>query len=128
MHTHAPPIPSSAQSKALHAILDRLPVRIHLGTLAALKSRGWIQLAINSAPMGTATSYDLTELGRQALGLEPSAATSHNNARTIGLEAETCEECGGSGQLLVLDERAESDSCPWCRGTGRVTEMLEEKE
>ncbi|MBF0272337.1 MAG: hypothetical protein HQL98_09775 [Magnetococcales bacterium] len=128
MPTETQKIPTPGQLKALYAILEKLPVKIHLGTLSAIKSRGWIQLAINSVAMGLATSYDLTDLGRQALGLELPGhhPTNSSNARTIGLESETCEECGGSGQLLVLDERAESDPCPWCRGTGRVTEMLED--
>ncbi|MBF0440104.1 MAG: hypothetical protein HQL93_13430, partial [Magnetococcales bacterium] len=46
------------------------------------------------------------------------------NANTIGMEAEICEECGGNGHLFVLDERDQFDPCPWCYGTGRITEQM----
>ncbi|MBF0626745.1 MAG: hypothetical protein HQL91_00850 [Magnetococcales bacterium] len=108
-----------AHHKALQAILERRAVKIPLGVLSALKARGWIQLAPNDQPMGTATSYDLTTPGRQALGLHTPSPT-QPAANTIGMEAETCEECGGAGQLFVLDETEQSHSCPWCNGSGRI--------
>ncbi|MBF0340532.1 MAG: hypothetical protein HQL95_06145 [Magnetococcales bacterium] len=114
-----------SQKKALQAILEKRPVRIHLAILSTLKSRGWIQLAMNDASMGTATSYDLTPTGRETLGVRDPGSTVRS-ASTIGLEAEICEECGGSGQLFVLDGNEISDPCPWCQGTGRITSMLEE--
>lgn len=123
MNTVTAPQASSAQKKALQTILEKRPVRIQLGILSALKSRGWIQLAPNDQPMGTATSYDLTTLGKQALGLRASTA-SNRSTGSIGLESETCEECGGSGKLMVLDEMGEADPCPWCRGSGRIQDLI----
>lgn len=120
----AAPHPSPAQKKALQTILEKRPVRLQLGILSALKSRGWIQLAPNDQPMGTATSYDLTTLGRTALGLQGSPQSSRS-AGSIGLESETCEECGGSGQWMMLDEQGQSDACPWCHGSGRIQDQLQ---
>ncbi|MEO5344865.1 MAG: hypothetical protein H7834_00630 [Magnetococcus sp. YQC-9] len=114
-----------AQRKALLAIHERRQTKLHLGTLASLKSRGWIQLALNDAPMAFAISYDLTPLGLQAL--EPKrtpGSTSKTGSSPIGLEAETCEECGGSGRLLVLDDQGLSNPCPWCQGSGRINNIL----
>ncbi len=113
--------PTLGQKKALRSILDKSSSKIHMGVLASLKARGWIQLAHNADPMGNATSYELTRLGRNALGLHDTINTTRN---AIGLEAEICEECGGTGQLLILDERNRSTSCPWCHGEGEVTEMI----
>ncbi|MBF0165531.1 MAG: hypothetical protein HQL97_15260 [Magnetococcales bacterium] len=114
-----------AQKKALQAIGERRAVKLHLGTLASLKSRGWIQLALNDAPMAMAISYDLTQLGQQALDPHATSKAANKKATSpIGLEAETCEECGGSGRMLVLDEQELSDPCPWCQGSGRISSML----
>lgn len=114
-----------AQKKALQTIQERRAVKLHLGTLASLKSRGWIQLALNDAPMAMAISYDLTRLGQQALDPHATSKAANKKATSpIGLEAETCEECGGSGRLLVLDEQGLSDPCPWCQGSGRISSML----
>ncbi|MBF0213913.1 MAG: hypothetical protein HQM00_10190 [Magnetococcales bacterium] len=119
---HVSPI-TPGQRKSLQWILEKRPVKIHQGILSALKARGWIQRTSPDSPMEMATGYTLTPLGQQTLGLaEPSSAT--HGISPIGMEAETCEECGGSGQLLVLDERDQSDPCPWCLGSGRVADRV----
>lgn len=112
--------PTPGQKQALQSIQDGSNVKIQLGTLATLKAYGWIQLARNPDPMGNATSYRLTSLGHKALG-HPVTTKTIGYAKTIGLEAETCEECGGSGQLLILDESDQFDSCPWCHGAGQIS-------
>ncbi|MBF0182226.1 MAG: hypothetical protein HQM03_19595 [Magnetococcales bacterium] len=42
-------------------------------------------------------------------------------AKSIGMEAETCEECGGTGQQILLDESDRRAACPWCHGQGVLT-------
>ncbi|MBF0614761.1 MAG: hypothetical protein G8237_13760 [Magnetococcales bacterium] len=116
--------PSPAQKKALQTIQDKRPVRIQQGILSALKSQGWIQPAPNDQPLGAATRYDLTALGQQALTGKRAATIMHPTACSIGLEAETCEECGGSGTLLILDEWARAEPCPWCLGSGCIQELI----
>ncbi|MBF0125646.1 MAG: hypothetical protein HQM02_00390 [Magnetococcales bacterium] len=115
--------PTPGQKKALRSILDKSTDKIQLGTLATLKANGWIQLAHNANPMGTASSYRLTLSGRKVLGLREHPLTM-GYAKTIGLEAETCEECGGAGRLLVLDESDRFNTCPWCQGTGTILEIF----
>lgn len=115
--------PTPGQKRALRSIHDKSTFKLHLGILASLKGRGWIQLAVNADPMGMATSYVLTRLGQKALGLHDTILASCNT-NPIGLEAEICEECGGAGQLLILDEKNLLSPCPWCHGTGRIMEIL----
>ncbi|MBF0293801.1 MAG: hypothetical protein HQL96_01315 [Magnetococcales bacterium] len=42
-------------------------------------------------------------------------------AKSIGMEAETCEECGGTGQQIMLDESDRRVACHWCHGQGVLT-------
>ncbi|MEO5333818.1 MAG: hypothetical protein H7839_17535 [Magnetococcus sp. YQC-5] len=115
--------PTPGEKKGLQSILDKSMIPLPSEMLASLQSHGWIRLADNTHPIRTACRHELTALGYRALGLhDPTQTIHHGNA--IGLEAETCEECGGSGQLFVLDEKKQCDPCPWCHGTGRITEIL----
>lgn len=46
------------------------------------------------------------------------------NRDILGLQEESCEECGGTGKVFSLDAATDAMlKCTWCHGSGQVAEL-----